>query len=175
MMHLFSCESPSLELNFWHLSLNLSCGLFPEKSSTPPPTPPPAVLVVSCILPKVLSFYLCCSPCWSVLLVRKPGRCLTSLNAGGVSHTFPHSLNLRDTVSPQTGLLRGFWGVIRLPFCLPKAGLICKPGFLPGSRAFSRSLCLSVSLCLCFSVSVGLLSLCVSVSVCLSVCLSLSF
>jgi hypothetical protein len=63
MMHLFSCQSPSLELNFCCPSLNFICGYFP-RNSTPP------VLEVSCILPKVL-FYLCYSPSWSILLVRK--------------------------------------------------------------------------------------------------------
>jgi hypothetical protein len=30
----------------------------------------------------------------------------------------PHSLNLRDSVSPQIALLGGLWEVISLPFCL---------------------------------------------------------
>jgi hypothetical protein len=50
--------------------------------------PHPVLEVFFCILPKDLSFYFCCSPSWSILLVRKPGRCLTSLTPGGVSHTF---------------------------------------------------------------------------------------
>jgi hypothetical protein len=41
-----------------------------------------------CILPKVLSLYMCCSPLWSILLVRKPDRRSTSLIPWGVSHTF---------------------------------------------------------------------------------------
>jgi hypothetical protein len=35
MVDLFSCESPSLEMNFCYPSLNLSCGYFPEKAQTP--------------------------------------------------------------------------------------------------------------------------------------------
>jgi hypothetical protein len=74
-----------LELNFCYPSLNLGCGYFLGKAQQPPP---PQVLKVSCILPKVLSFYLCCYPSWSTLLVRKRSRCSTSLIPGGVSHTF---------------------------------------------------------------------------------------
>jgi hypothetical protein len=37
MMPLFSCESPSLELNFCYPSLKLGCGYFPGKAQTPPP------------------------------------------------------------------------------------------------------------------------------------------
>jgi hypothetical protein len=47
-------------------------------------------------------------------------------------HTLlPHSFNLRDMISPWIGLLRCLWEVIRLPFCLPKAGLLFEPRFLP--------------------------------------------
>jgi hypothetical protein len=46
----FSCESPSLDLNFCYPSLNLGCIYFPRKSSTLP------VLEISCFLPKVLCF-----------------------------------------------------------------------------------------------------------------------
>jgi hypothetical protein len=35
MMHLFSCESSSLELNFCYSSLNLNCGYFLEKAQYP--------------------------------------------------------------------------------------------------------------------------------------------
>jgi hypothetical protein len=35
MMHLFSCDSPSLELNFCYPSLNLSCGYFLGKAPSP--------------------------------------------------------------------------------------------------------------------------------------------
>jgi hypothetical protein len=51
MMHLFSYDSPSLELNFCYPFLNLGCICFPRKSSTPP------VLEVVCIFPKELSFF----------------------------------------------------------------------------------------------------------------------
>jgi hypothetical protein len=36
MRHLFSCESPSLELSFCHSSLNLGCGYLPGKAQTLP-------------------------------------------------------------------------------------------------------------------------------------------
>jgi hypothetical protein len=39
MMHLFSCESPSLELNFCYSSLNLSCGYFLGKAHPLFPVP----------------------------------------------------------------------------------------------------------------------------------------
>jgi hypothetical protein len=56
------------------------------------------------------SFLLVLFSSWSTLLVRKPSKCSTSL-IPEVSHTLsPHSLNLRDTVSPQTGLLRYLLG-----------------------------------------------------------------
>jgi hypothetical protein len=84
MMHLFSCESPSLEMNFCYPYLNLSCGCFPGRAKAPSHQQ----LEVLCILPKVRSSYMCCSPTWSVLLVRKPDRCWTSLFSGGVSPTF---------------------------------------------------------------------------------------
>jgi hypothetical protein len=87
-----------------------------------PLTPP--VLEVSCILPKVLSFYLYCFSSWSILLVRKPRRCSTFLPPEE-SHTLSLCfLNLRDLVSPQTLLFRGLWEVIGLPFCLLRAQVL---------------------------------------------------
>jgi hypothetical protein len=68
-----SLLSLPLELNFWYPSLNLSCGYFPGKSSTP------KVLEVSCILPKMLSFYLCCSPILVYLEDEKTWWCSTFL------------------------------------------------------------------------------------------------
>jgi hypothetical protein len=48
------------------------------------------------------------------------------------AHTFPpHSLNLRDVVSPLIGVLECLWEVISLPFCLLKAGILFEPRFLP--------------------------------------------
>jgi hypothetical protein len=93
----------------------------------------------------MFSFYLCWSPSLSVLLVRKAGRCSTSL----IPRIMLYFLNLRDPVSLQTGLLRDLWEVIRLFFCLPKAGLLFEPPFLQvwwvglpiGSQAFSGFLC----------------------------------
>jgi hypothetical protein len=82
MMQLFSCESPSLDLNFCYLSLNLTCSYFLGK-----------------------------------LNLTNSWKCLT--------------LNLRDLVSSEIGLLGGVWKVISLPFCLPKAGRLFEPGFLP--------------------------------------------
>jgi hypothetical protein len=35
MMHLFFCESPSLEMNFCYPSLNLGCGYFLGKAQPP--------------------------------------------------------------------------------------------------------------------------------------------
>jgi hypothetical protein len=141
-MHLFSCEFPSLELNFCFTSLNLSCGYFLGKAQLPP------VLEVFCILPKVLSFHLCCSPSWSILLVRKPSRYSTSLIPRGVSHTFaqlPKPERHGFTPDRVTRVSAGRWSAL----CLLQAGLLFEPWFLPvwwvgfpiGSQVFSRFLC----------------------------------
>jgi hypothetical protein len=98
--------------------LNLVCCYFPGKAQHHPPLSSTGGF---CILLKVLSFYLCCSPSWSILLVRKPNRCSTSLIPGGVSHTFTCSLNLRDTVSPQIVLLGCLLGGDQSPL-LPSKG-----------------------------------------------------
>jgi hypothetical protein len=123
MMHLFSCEYTSLELNFCYPSLNLGCGYFLGKAQHPR-TPPHPVLEVSCILSKVLSFYLCCSPSWSVLLVRKPIRCSTSLIPKGVLHTFaPLPKPERPGFTPD----RVTWGSLggdQIPLLTPKGRTI---------------------------------------------------
>jgi hypothetical protein len=121
-MLLFSCKSFSLELNFCYQSFNLSCGYFLGKAQSQP-----QYWRAFCILPQVLSFSVCCSPSWSILLMGKPGRYPTSLIPRGVSHTFTQLPKPERLVSPQTGLLRVLWEVIRLPFCLLKAGLIFNP------------------------------------------------
>jgi hypothetical protein len=97
----------------------------------------------------VLSFYLCFCPSWSIFLVKKPSRCSTSLISGGVSHTFaPLPKPERPSFTPDR-VIRGSLGGGQFPFCLLKAGLLFKPGFLPvwwaglqiGSWAFSGFLC----------------------------------
>jgi hypothetical protein len=100
-----------------------------RKSSSP--HSPPSELEDFFILPKVLSFYLCCSPYWSILLVRKPGRRSTSLIPGGVPHTFALLPKLERPGSPQIGLQGGSLGGYHASFCLLKAGLLFEPGFLP--------------------------------------------
>jgi hypothetical protein len=82
MMHLFSCESPSLELNFCYPSLNLSCGYFLGKAQPP--------------------------NSWICLIHFHTAQYFLP----------PCSLNLRDTVSPQTVVTSDLWEVINLPFCL---------------------------------------------------------
>jgi hypothetical protein len=128
-MHLFSCEYTSLELNFCYPSLNLGCGYFLGKAQHPR-TPPHPVLEVSCILSKVLSFYLCCSPSWSVLLVRKPIRCSTSLIPKGVLHTFaPLPKPERPGFTPD----RVTWGSLggdQIPLLTPKGRTIIWIGVL---------------------------------------------
>jgi hypothetical protein len=60
----------------------------------------------------VLSFYLCCSPFWFILLVRKPSRCSTSLIPKGVSHTLtqlPKSERHGFTPDRVTMLSAGSW------------------------------------------------------------------
>jgi hypothetical protein len=116
IIHLFSCESPSLELNFCYLFINLGCGFFPGKAQLTPP-----ILEVSCILPKVLSFYLCCFSSWSILLMRKPSRCSTSLIPRGVSHTFaPFPKPERPSFTPDR-VTRGSLGGDQAPL-LPLKG-----------------------------------------------------
>jgi hypothetical protein len=96
----------------------------------------------------VISFYLCCSPSWSILLVRKLGRCSTSLIPRGVSHSFTPLRNPRDTVSPQIGLLGCLLGSDQSPLLPPKGRPIIQTqvltslmGGLPiGSQGFSRFL-----------------------------------
>jgi hypothetical protein len=95
MIHLFSCESPSLKLNFCYLSFNLSYSYFPGKAQHPPRL----VLEISYILPKNAFFLLVVF----LILVY-----LASEKTPEVSHTLlPCSLNLRNPVLLQTGLLRG--------------------------------------------------------------------
>jgi hypothetical protein len=115
-MHLFSSESPTLKLNF--ITHHLTSVVVNFREELKPCHPP--VLEVSCILPKVLSFYLCCSPSWSILLVRKHGRFSTSLIPRGVSYTFACSLNLRHKVSPQKGLRGCLLGGDQVPHLLAK-------------------------------------------------------
>jgi hypothetical protein len=125
IMHLFSFESASSELNFCYLSLNFGCGYFPGKAQSSP-----QYWRVFCILPKVLSFYLCCSPSWSILLVRKPCRCPTSLIPRDVSHTFaPLPKPERLSFTPDR-VTQGSLGDDQAPLLPLKAGLLFKPRFL---------------------------------------------
>jgi hypothetical protein len=98
--------------------------------------------------------HLLCSQITSQARVHIHTRARTRTHTHTHTHTYTHtlppcSLNLRDTISHQTGLLGCLWEVIRLPFCLPKAGLLLETGFLLvwreglpiDSRAFSGFLC----------------------------------
>jgi hypothetical protein len=84
IMHLFSFESPSLELNFCYLSINLCCGSFQGRAQTS--LHPSFERILHFI--QSAFFHCCCFSSWSILLVRKPCRCSTSLIHRGVSPTF---------------------------------------------------------------------------------------
>jgi hypothetical protein len=87
---------------------------------------------------------LCCFSSWSILLVRKPGRCSTSLISRGVSHTFtllPKPERLGFT--PDYPRLRGGLGGAQSPLLPPKGRPIIRTGVLT-CLASSAPLCLLV-------------------------------
>jgi hypothetical protein len=82
------CSLVSLPLWNWIFVTHLLTSVVAISWEKLTPCSPYPVLEVPCILHRVISFHLGCSPSWFILLVRKPGRCSTSLIPRGVSHTF---------------------------------------------------------------------------------------